>query len=98
MCVHLRILTFKLLFFVLPLVNKWLILTTQAGREYSVMDKGGECLCGRGAGKYMRAPSKGKKVEREVWQVDSSSWEFLGKICSDQKFLSNSAVTAQAEL
>jgi hypothetical protein len=32
----------------------------------------------------MRAPSKGKKVEREVWQVDSSSWEFLGKICSDQ--------------
>jgi hypothetical protein len=32
----------------------------------------------------MRAPSKGKKVEKEVWQVDSSSWEFLGKICSDQ--------------
>ncbi len=27
-----------------PLVNKLLILTMHAGREYSVMDKGGECL------------------------------------------------------
>ena len=27
----------------------------------------------------MKPPSKGKRVEREVWQVDSSSWEFLGR-------------------
>jgi hypothetical protein len=26
----------------------------------------------------MKPPSKGRKVEKEVWQVDSSSWEFLG--------------------
>ncbi len=44
MCVHLRISNFKLLFIVFPLVNKLLILTTQADREYSVMDKGRECL------------------------------------------------------
>lgn len=30
-------------------------------------------------GKYMKPPSKGRKVEKEVWQVDSSSWEFLGQ-------------------
>ncbi len=61
------------------------------------MNKVEECLWACGAGKYMRAPSKGKNVEREVWQVDSSSWEFLGKSCSDQKILRNLAWTAQAE-